>query len=143
MDDYDEFDYPEYDAPIQEQHNSHHGAISVGGGIILIFLVWFFFFRVDYKKPWINENDTKYSTVVWCKNGNCLSSEHAYVLNVLNEGKAAFQDDRYILMIYWQNGGETEVNAYCDKNNNKLISHDRFCEGVSEVGEIYRFYPLD
>ena len=132
---------------VQRRANSvSHNAGSGGGssifGIIIIgVIIWFFFFRTDYSKPWIKENNEEYATVVWCKNGNCLSSEHVYSLSVYNEGKAAYGDDRYILAIDMPNGGEVEVNVYCAKNEDKLVSHERYCEGVSDDGEIWRFYP--
>ena len=114
---------------------------SIIGFIIFCIIIWFFFFRTDYSKPWIKEEDWGDATVVWCQNGNCLSSNHVYTLEVYNEGKAAYSDDRYILLIDMPNGGEVEVGVYCAKNENKLISHKRYCEGVDNAGEIWRFYP--
>lgn len=125
-----------------QQHNGGSG-FSIGGFIIFCIIIWFLFFRTDYSKPWIKEGNEEYATVVWCQNGNCFSGDHVYNLNVYNDGKAAYGDNRHILVIYMPNGGEVEVNAYCDKNKNKLISHKRFCEGVDNDGEIWRFYPND
>ena len=38
---------------------------------LFVFVVWFFFFRIDYSEPWIKEGEEEDALVVWCKNGSC------------------------------------------------------------------------
>ncbi len=104
--------------------------------IIIIFAVWFFFFRIDYSKPWIKEDEEENAVVIWCKDGDCNNTEHRYTLLVQNEGKAAYGDDRYILDIFMPNDGEVEINAFCAKAADGLV-YDRYCQGVDESGEIW------
>lgn len=123
-------DEMERQAPRKEKS---HGLLWL---IIIVFVVWFFFFRIDYSKPWIKEGEEEDALVVWCKNGDCNNTEHRYTLLVQNEGRAAYGDDRYILDIFMPNDGEVEINAFCSKAADGLV-YDRYCQGVDESGEIW------
>lgn len=139
-DDYDDNEYDYNDGDTPNDNTADQGKKRGGHGIfwfiLIVGAIWFFFFRTDYSKPWIKENEEEDSFVIWCKDGNCNNTEHRYNLVVLNEGKAAYQDDRYILNLYMPNGGEVEISAFCAKASDGLI-YDRYCQGYDESGELW------
>lgn len=107
---------------------------SIVSGIIIlaliIFAIWFFFIRVDYKDIWFSGTTT--ARVIDCgdySDPHC-STGNTYFLpvEVIEKAKAAYSGDPlFIFEIHFPNGGYVEVEGTCDKAPEGMYSFDRFC----------------
>lgn len=117
---------------------------SAISGIILlaliIFAIWFFFLRTDYKDVWWK--DTEYQRVVYCgplgesdcQNGNSYSLP---VTHLERNG------DTHWFVIKFDNGGSVKAYGNCMKDDSNLYPGvERYCFTTatnSESGRIYTY----
>lgn len=105
--------------------NNKSSGIGLGGLIIIGLLVWFFFFRVDYKDVWWK--DTEYQRVVYC--GTSLHSDcrngTSYTLPVTHIERSG---DIHTVNIKFPNGGYVEAEGECWKDESDLYPGvERYC----------------
>ena len=94
--------------------------LLAGGGI----LGWFALMP-DYSKPWIPDEDSDIALVQVIDGGE---RSQWYELEVWNQGKSSKGDNQYVFTVYWGNGGYTEVDVRCYKDDDG----GRVCVGVDE-----------
>ena len=118
--------------------------IGLGGLIIIGFLVWFFFFRVDYKDYWYDGYGQAWVQYCGSYESNDCSSHPAEYLTVThdNKDKAAYKEDKWVhdFTIYFKNGGWIGAEGTCDKAASGY-SYDRVCKVTSydEYGNWYSY----
>lgn len=116
------------------------GGIGLGGLIIIGLLIWWFFFRVDYKDVWWQ--GTEYQTVRNCGNtlsADCLSANsfRASVNHVVRNG------DLHTFVIEFNNGGYVTAEGPCMKDESNLYGVERYCIATTvdsdDYGNYYKF----
>lgn len=106
------------------------GGIGLGGLIVIIFLVWFFFFRVDYKDYWYDGYGNAF--VTYCGQNysyDCESHPTEYLpVYHIEKAKAASDVDKWIhtWKISFNNGGYVEAEGTCHEASS-AVTFKRVC----------------
>lgn len=100
-----------------------------GGGLAL------FAFMPNYNRPWIEDEDIDIALVQYSSNGEW---SQWYALEVWNQGKSSKGNNQYVLTVNWENGGSTELDVGCYKND----EGDRECTGVDEDFRVFKIKEL-
>lgn len=116
------------------------GGIGIGGLIVFGLIIWWLFFRVDYKDVWWN--GTEYQTVRNC--GNIISADcknanvfFTPVNHVVRNG------DIHTFVINFDNGGHVTADGNCMKDESNLYGVERYCLVTTtepdDYGNYYKF----
>lgn len=114
------------------------GGLGLGSIIVIGFLVWFFFIRVDYKDVWWSGTETQ--RVIYC--GNTIdphcSTGDVYYVPVTHLSK---DGDVHTFEIAFKNGGYIETEGTCDQAAKGMYDYDRFCRttGTDLYGNSYMY----
>lgn len=128
---------------------TNNGSSGFGGLIligIVIFAIWFFFIRVDYKDIWFSGSTT--ARIIYCGDSSSpqCSTGNTYFLpvDVVEKSKSAYSGDPlFTFEIHFNNGGYVEVEGTCDKAPEGMYSFDRFCrtETTDGTSKMYIIAP--
>lgn len=117
---------------------NNNTGLGIGALIIIGFLVWFFFFKVDYKDVWWS--GTEVQRVIYCGNSiepHCSTGE-TYYIPVTHIGKTG---EIHSFELNFTNGGHIETTGSCDQAAKDMYDFDRFCRttGTDEYGNSYMY----
>ena len=126
--------------PVTQQPNNiaKSSGIGIFWLVVIGLIIWFIFFRTDYKDVWWN--GTEYQTVVYCGPVGASDCRNG-TISVLPVTHITKSGDTHTFSIKFNNGGHVQVYGNCMKDASNLYPNfERYCFTTTTDSDSGRLY---